>query len=269
MAPVDAMWRDGMIAQLLSLHDAARLIGPRYLPTDATEQQKAQMIRPGVELYQALFEPKRVVPWRCPIAAHSAASGTGRSPRLLEVRNRRLAIIRTGRPPALPSGWRPEEWLIIDLQLLALEHHKGTSMRCPHCDTTHLFERRRLAKRSGNPHPEPGEPGPSEPPSEYPSIHHAAFARIHGPLHDLEPHTSEQPPEIYVSLTDHRRNLLDQHTRTHPEMALTYQLLLSGPYVRMPDTTGNHRTQPGIYPNDPQRHVWEWPPPDQPDHPDQ
>lgn len=247
-----------MTAQLLSLHDAARLIGLRVLPADATEEQKVEMLQPGVELYQALFEPRRVVPWRCPTAARQASLGTDHSPRLLEVRNRRLVVVGTRRPPALPSGWRPARWFLIDLRLLAEEDHKGFSLRCPHCDTTHLFEKRQLAKNTRN--PDPGPTTPTEPRPGYPPAHQAAFAQAHGPLADPDA-TTEGEPEIYVTLTGHRRGLLEQHTKTHPEAALTYQTILSGPRVRMPDGSGGHRTQSGIYPDDPDRHVWEWPPP--------
>ncbi len=262
-AEVDELWREGMIAHLLSLHQAAWLTpGIPHIRDDATDDDIAELRRPGVELYQALFEPTRNVPWYCPIASRAAARGKGHSPRLLEVRNRRLATTRVARPEPRPSGWRPEQWLVADRPLLAHEGHDGFHIQCPHCGRVHLFEGRQLAKRVDDTYPETGPEQPSELPSGYPSIDDAAFVRIDGPYGEIET-APESLSEIVVSLPQHRQQLLDQYTKENPDSMLAYPALLSGPFVRVPDSSGSYRVQHGIHPHEPDRRVWDWPPPEE------
>ena len=169
------------------------------------------------------------------------------------------------RPASKPSGWRPDQWLVVDLRLLAHEGHPGFHLLCPYCRRIHLFENRRLAKHLDDTWADPGPEQPSEPPSDYPSVDQAAFARIDGPYDQLESELANDPPGIYLSLTDHRLALLRRYLRENPGSMLVYEHLLAGPFVRMPDSHGSYRIQHGIYPHDPERRVWEWPPPPKPD----
>jgi hypothetical protein len=262
MAPVDPLWREGMISALLALHDAAWLIpGVRHTLTDATPEQADHLRRPGVELYQALFEPRRRVRWDCPVAAGRAPRPRVRPSKLLEVHNKRLAVAQVARPASKPSGWRPDQWLVVDLRLVAHEGRPGFHLLCPYCRRIHLFDTRRLAKDKDNTLPVTGPEEPSEPPSVYPSVDLAAFARIDGPYDQLDSELSKDPPGIYLSTTNHRLTLLRRHVQDHPGSLVVYEALLAGPFMRAPDGAGSHRLQHGMYPQDPTRRVWEWPPP--------
>ena len=254
-------WRKGMIAHLLSLYDAARLeMGIRHIHDDATPEQLAELRRPGVELYQALFQPTRRIAWRCPTSRRPGQHGVLHSPKLFEVTNRRLAIIPVQRAQALPSGWRPERWLIVDRRFLAEENHPGFHLPCPLCDRIHSFDAKALRKQTDGSTADYGEPAGSRPPSGYPSAEHAAVAELWGPYSDLDTELAKATPELYVYLTPHRKERLQAELKKHPGAPI-YPFLLAGPALRTTDPSGETRLQPATSPYDETQRIWEQPDP--------
>lgn len=255
---VDELWRNGITAHLLALHDAARLdLRIRHIPSGLTPDEAAEIRHPGHDLYEALFEPARRVAWRCPVQKRpSARAGAVHEPKVLEVANRRLVTIDIERPPRMPSGWRPERWLVLDLRLAAQEQHQGFHLDCPHCGRTHLFEVKDLRKQKGSPMADHGEAQPSTPPSGYPPAEEVAFAEIWGPYSNLADELTKEAPEIYLYLTPHRKQLLEAALTDHPG-APVYPSLLAGPAMRIIDPTGQTRLQHAISPHNEDQRIWE------------
>lgn len=251
-------WPTGMASHLLALHHAARLdLRARHFADGASPEQIKELGLPGRVLFEALFAASHLVTWRCRNVKRPTQDLEGlHQPKVLEVTNRRLVIIPIERPQKLPSGWRPERWLIIDLRLLAAESHPGFHLLCPLCGRIHLFEAKDLRKLIGTPMTDPGEPAPSTPPFQYPSAEHAAFIELWGPYSDLTEELERDSPELYPYLTPRRLELLRETLAEHPGVPV-YPSLLGGPAIRTFDQPDRVRLMTGISPHDPTQRIWE------------